>query len=366
MLAQGSVAIPEVGFLLPRAAEATKDIMVDTANPNVDISSFSNVDKSSSSIRHYARNFSTYAEQVMGAAETYLPVAVRDDDVALGFVRIMIKASAKAQISAMKAIVATQAYDGASAQNKKILEQESAIESYSVPDRLTHDQLKKFADKLFDYNLDFYLGSPKAESINGSAFGKYFNEYYKGAFVDRFGQTIKKPELSMTVPNAEIAAALTFLMEYLTDLVDPTPILGDTVQESASTKYYPGAGINPGPGAKKPTARLAQLVRYEYIKDQGCGVTTKNAYLLAVLANAASDRAAALSGLIAETPGGFGVSLGIFGKLSIGDNQTLATIVKAAASKLASRLAYATAYWALSTLAETDDASKYFNLPTSN
>lgn len=39
--------------------------------------------------------------------------------------------------------------------------------------------------------------------------------------------------------------------------------------------------------------------------------------------------------------------IGVFGKISIDDNQMLGTIVKTAASRLAARATFAASYWAL-------------------
>jgi hypothetical protein len=50
---------------------------------------------------------------------------------------------------------------------------------------------------------------------------------------------------------------------------------------------------------------------------------------------------------VANTPGGLSISLGVLGKISIGDNQTLSDLVKTAASDLALRASLLTTYMVL-------------------
>jgi hypothetical protein len=76
-------------------------------------------------------------------------------------------------------------------------------------------------------------------------------------------------------------------------------------------------------------------------------VTVKTVGLIKDLADAAGDRAAALGGLVAETPGGIEIGLGVLGKVSIGDNKTLSMIAKTAAARIATRATFAAGYWSL-------------------
>src|SRR5712664_3437049 len=75
-------------------------------------------------------------------------------------------------------------------------------------------------------------------------FVAYFEAYYKGNFTDRMSTRLAKPEISTTVPDSEIVAAETVLLEFLIDLIDPTPVMGDAAPGSVvngSTTFYPGA-----------------------------------------------------------------------------------------------------------------------------
>jgi hypothetical protein len=63
------------------------------------------------------------------------------------------------------------------------------------------------------------------------------------------------------------------------------------------------------------------------------------------LTSAASDQATAVGGMIVNTPGGVSFGLGVVGKISIGDNQTLSDLVKTAASDLTLRATLATSFF---------------------
>lgn len=221
--------------------------------------------------------------------------------------------------------------------------------------------MKDFADKLFDLQLrpgeaPLTNSSPNLSGLSAKeiqliktrpqpdkAFIAYFEAYYHGKFVDRMGTTVEKPQISTTIPDSEIVAAETVLLEFLIDAVDPTPVMGDTATVIDTTIFYPGGF------STKPTAISSGLANYKHIPDDpdACGITTKNAWVLKDLANAASDQAAAVGGLVANTPGGISLGLGVVGKISIGDNQTLSAMVKAAASRVALRATLASSYWTL-------------------
>lgn len=82
--------------------------------------------------------------------------------------------------------------------------------------------------------------------------------------------------------------------------------------------------------------------------DGDCGIDRTKAEVVEFVAETAGLRAAAASGLIVGSVGGVGISLGAFGKISIGDNKMLMTIVKTGFNKIASRVAYEASYRALS------------------
>jgi hypothetical protein len=81
------------------------------------------------------------------------------------------------------------------------------------------------------------------------------------------------------------------------------------------------------------------------------------AQAIAYLANTGATRTSTLGGLVTGSFGGLGVSLGVFGKISIGDNQTLQTIVKTALSHAAARAAEQASYLALSQIGYNSGAT---------
>jgi hypothetical protein len=139
-------------------------------------------------------------------------------------------------------------------------------------------------------------------------------------------------------------------LEFALDTIDHTPVMvytDNTDPKNPKTTYYPGNS------STKPTYLTVFNNSVEITKPQNplppgtlypCGVTTDNAWVLKDLANAASNQAAAVGALVANTWGGVSIPLGALPKISIGDNQTLSTIVKTAASRLALRLTLASVY----------------------
>jgi hypothetical protein len=299
--------------------------------------------------------FGRYMQQGMSALEKLPPEF--QTNVTRTFLQHVLLASAQGQILAAKnSPVPPGGLPGI------ILEKwQSDISSYEVPTKISYSEMKDFTRMLFDKGLTPQLTTKKSPLPGGagnstsSALAFYFRQYYEGKFVDRFGVKVTKPNLSTGIPisinitDAEIAAAETVLLEYLFDLVDPTPYMGDATSMdkiTAATNFYPG-----GTPASRPTAADAHTANYFYISSSGCGVTTDNVPALVDLANAAGDRAATIGGLTFNSFGGVGVSLGVFGKISIGDNQTLSTLAKNAVSRFATRVAYASEFWLIENLA---------------
>ena len=288
-----------------------------------------------------------------------LPSAVQSDDVTDAIFRVIIKTSAQAQLDRAKVVSGAPGAAAISGLDQQQIE----VNNFAAPTNISLGQLKAFADKLVDKGLQPDIaGSTAPGAANPTqpatqkpnALAAYFTAYYQGKFYDRFSQSVSKPSLSTTIPDTEIAAALTVLVEYIADLVDPTPVLGDTQKPGVADVQAPGAAppsptttYYPGKSSDEPTALSAGLATYRDIKGNQCGVTTDNAPVLLAIANAAGDRAATISGLVSQSWGGVSVGLGVLGKFSIGDNQTLGTIVKTAATRLGARISYAASYHVL-------------------
>ena len=339
-LVQGAVS--SFVFILPVAAS---DSTAETKTPGV---AHQALDVNAPDQVRHAASFADF-ESLSSAAKALLPAELQKDTATDTIIRLMLKTAALSQLATAHALNVTV--------DSSV---DTAVASYKVPDTITRGQLKDFASAIVKAQLRPSLGGPvksDASSPHKNAFATYFTNYYEGKFVDRLGQSIKKPQIasttlsipiSITIPDADIASALTVLIEYVADLFDTTPVLIDTPTVIAATKFYPGGTTS------EPTALVANLARPHQLSSS-CGVTADTAPILADVANAAADEAATVGGLVAQSFGGVGVSLGVFGKISLGDNQTVGTIVKTAASRVALRSSFAAAYWTLERIAGSSD-----------
>lgn len=298
-----------------------------------------------------ATRHATYASFVQAHKSnlSQLPPEIRDHSVTDKIARALAKASAQGQLNRAKPTAA--ALGGSFAAS--VQEQQAAVDREPLPS-IGMRELRDFADRLSDLELAPTItpvatpaGLGAAPAAKPSPFAQYLIAYYKGEFYDRFGKSVAKPDIGLTIPDAEVGAALTVMIEYLMDLIDTTPVMGEGDPSSDKTVFYPG-----GKNGKKPTALTAGLAPYRDLakKTSPCGITTDNAPLLMVVSSAAGDRAGSISGLVTQSFGGVSVGLGVLGKLSIGDNQLLATVVKVLASRLGTRITYALAYHALDSL----------------
>lgn len=182
----------------------------------------------------------------------------------------------------------------------------------------------------------------EAKAVLAQSFVTYFSAYYEGKFVDRFGSTLPKPVLSQTVASTEIAGTTAVLFELILDSALHTPVWKDK-----DGNYYPGK--------KKvvPTAVTAGLAQIQpLIPDTNthrCGITALKAQAIQYLAQTAGSRASMLGGMVGSSFGGISIGLGVLGKLSIGDNQTLQVLVKTALTKTFERAgeeaAFRILYW---------------------
>jgi hypothetical protein len=180
---------------------------------------------------------------------------------------------------------------------------------------------------------DFEALYRKLISPNGAAVSSrtisYESAYFKGQFVDRFGTSLPKPTLALTVTDQEIAAVLMAFIESLADdLFSTTPVWIDD-----NGNYYPGDNLNKPtflmfPGAPDPV----NLV------DSGCGMTKLKIDALVYLSGKASTWAAGETGFVLGSFGGVsGGPVFVLGKLSIGDNKTLQTVAQTILADAAKR-----------------------------
>jgi hypothetical protein len=157
----------------------------------------------------------------------------------------LVKSFAQAQLDRAKAA----GYDVTSQQTEV-----SRVSTSSI----NLSDLKGFTQKVQDGQFHPHVGaSPKnalpppgaapttSATQTHNTFARYFVDYYEGNFYDRLGTNVTKPTISAQTPDSDIASALTIVIEYLIDLIDPTPVLVDqdvsstTHQFSSATHFYP-------------------------------------------------------------------------------------------------------------------------------
>ncbi|MFC6310402.1 hypothetical protein E2553_35205 [Paraburkholderia dipogonis] len=292
--------------------------------------------------------FEAFKAQIETASDQRVPEAVRTTSVFNAFRSNMIKSLAEAQTDM-----------GVHAGLRMADTEAAKVHNYSPDSTVSLGDAKEFVKILAETQLRPTIQNPQVSGAGGSdnIFAEYFSTYYSGKFVDRFGQTIAKPslklpnltdptksiDLSLTVSDADIASALTVLVEYLADLLDSTPVLGSSDPDKVTTSGPNATTFYPGGTASIPTAYALKTADYKKVSND-CGVTADNAKILGFIAKAAGDEAQMVNGLVAQSAGGIGVSLGVFGKISIGDNQTLGTLIKTFASRAAMRISFASTY----------------------
>ena len=284
------------------------------------------------------RNGESYAGHLKSreAALDRLPRDIRDDKVTRAFFRSLHRSFAAHRLSAL-ATTANLDEQGCS----NLLRLRAEVATSPVDSILTHREIEAFATKVMGIWLrpQLELGSQtRSGSWSNDSFDFYFKSYYDKKFVDRFGRGVPRPEISKDFPisiaisDADIASAEVVLLEYIFDVIDPTPIFGDTDLFSATTKFFPGDA--------RPTI-VDAFSDVPYLPLSRSGLNADEINKIVQLADALGDRAAALGGLTFNSIGGVGISLGFFGKFSVGDNQTLSVLAKKAVSRFAARLSYA-------------------------
>lgn len=315
-----------------------------------------------------ATNFEDYRAEVRARVAVKLPPELARHRVTLAFVDFLTSASGEAQLDAQ---ISDNTLDRKTRTDQhKIADERASMKKYSSAPKLKYAELRDFTRKLFDLQLkhgpaDFIGGTPDLAVLGPAAkilavsrpkleteLVAYLKAYYDGSFYDRMGNAIAKPPMpqlpqgggpiSFSVPDTEVVAAETVLLEFLIDCIDPTPVMGDTeTNDPDVTTYYPGGSMS------EPTALATAFTSYKALPKDGCGITLANVWVLKDLASAASDQVGAIGGLVVNTPGGFSLGLGFLANISIGDNQTLSDMLKAAASDLALRATLATSYFSL-------------------
>ena len=228
--------------------------------------------------------------------------------------------------------------------------------------KLSSKDFREFGLAVLRSNLSLYQSAPAVEGTRLTHLSAFVNHqevtfegilftymvaYYQGKFVDRSGGTLSKPTLGFTISNETITGALTVGMEAIVDYSAyknqkvKWPIVWEVKKEEgkADKRVYQTADN------KKPTfvdvLHTAQgkaegdeidpvaFVAEPMVPNGEVGITKKKLEQIALFSGAAGDAGGAASDLITRSfGGGMGGPFVLFGKISIGDNDTLAKVVQ--------------------------------------
>ena len=226
---------------------------------------------------------------------------------------------------------------------------------------------QRIHERFFSHDLD--RESAKADLAATRARVEEFNQvlvayvsaYVDGKYVDRFGNTLPTPAISRTVGNTEIAGVLSVIIDAVGDYVVRGPIWTDPTGKIFYPAAFNGAApdLTKDPKATplKPTVvdmklkskgqgddEGTPLIKPLPLVASGCGIDEPKAQAIEYLGQTAALKAAMVGGISGGSFGGFGVSLGAFGKVSVGDNQTVQVVIKTVLAKVAERVAADAAY----------------------
>ncbi len=168
----------------------------------------------------------------------------------------------------------------------------------------------------------------------------YFAAYYQGKFVDRTGGTLSKPKLGLKITNETITAAIVVGLEALGDYATITakdiknPVVW--VEKEGKQVFQNAKNLKPtlvsvtqklsGKTIDDPTVRMDFVVEPLQTDEAKPGITERKLEVIRLVSGYASDAAAASSDLIIRTFGGIHIGFVLLGKVSVGDNDTLAKI----------------------------------------
>lgn len=157
----------------------------------------------------------------------------------------------------------------------------------------------------------------------------YYVAYFDGNFYTYFGDNLSKPTASLTITDTEIVQAVTVFIELLMD-----EAFGVQIWIGPDKKYYPGGSTN------KPTSLAVNNITPPSIPagPAGCNMNVAKANAMRYLEQGFSKAASAETGLAIKSAGSIEIGLGIVGKLNIGDNNLLASLVQGVVSEIVGRL----------------------------
>jgi hypothetical protein len=275
----------------------------------------------------------------VGNSWAALPPPLRDDTV----IRAVL---AQAQYIPLNLAAVAPAYS----QSRPLVDEPTAPVLQITPpaSQLTLSDFYRLASLVSEYTRQ---PAPSGSSIPDpflQILGKYYQAYYAGKFRTYFNAKYDQPVISLTVNDNEITQSVNVLFELIFDTSLNSPVwLG-----ADKKTYYPGGTTD------EPTVAM---LNYQAFKQpvgplpvelpNGCHMTELKAKIINYVAQRFATAASSDTALTVKSAGGLGISLGVFGKLSLGDNSTLTLLIKSVVSEVTLRL---TAFLAYTTLSQVE------------
>jgi len=177
---------------------------------------------------------------------------------------------------------------------------------------------KEFRRTLLKYSLyDKATFARGAADETSPIFAAYYKRYIDGRFINRRGTPLSKPEITKDgIGNDTISALFSVLLEAAADSVLRTPVFKDGE-----------AWLNPG-GVEPTAAALKVVDAIDVVPSGQCGISSREVDYMRFSSELAGDQADTMSAMVLESFGGAEVSMVLGGHFSVGNNKTLATIVK--------------------------------------
>jgi hypothetical protein len=238
--------------------------------------------------------------------------------------------------------------------NKPKTEQKNGQKKEKLPNiRLSLGEFKKFVEELSKSSLRPYQSVKDHQHSRDKKIRiftehkkitwdgllvSYLTAYYNGEFVDRNGGTYSKPQIDLTITNETITALTAIFIEALVDyaIVDgkiKAPIVYKTIEvDEKVTKVFLTAK-NKTPTLVKVVKKLTGEDDLEYVIERvpassaEPGITKQKLNFIQFASGLAGESSQSLVGTIVRAFGGVNLGIVVFGRLSIGDNDTLSKLV---------------------------------------
>jgi hypothetical protein len=223
----------------------------------------------------------------------------------------------------------------------------------SLDEKLTIDDFKDFGLAMMKTGLSLYQEGQEGRmdklwtflnqrklTWEGIAY-TYFVAYFSDEFVDRTGGTVGRPKLGVKITNETLAGFITVGLE---SIYDYAMIGAEQIKNPVVWEVKNGKEVWQTAGGKKPTlVSITQMlkgrtvddstVNYDYVvepltDDTQPGISKRKLELIRLLSGYAGDISGSLSDLIVREFGGIDIGFVILGRVSVGDNDTLAKLVQ--------------------------------------